>query len=133
MKTPKIKRVFRHYLDCEEYRSQMWSYVLPEERAGYVAASRDLMRDPAAFEDAMKRAVRDWPNSCEVALTAATMNHQAWMGHAGCAINHNAPEDMTRLGWRMLTEPEQAAANLAADRAIVYWRELYIQGLMAHA
>jgi hypothetical protein len=90
-----------------------------------VLASADLMRDPQAFEAAMCRAVDSWPNSCEAALTASTMNHQAWIGHAGCAINHNAPEDLTRLGWRSLTQVQQDAANAAADRAIAYWRGKY--------
>lgn len=90
-----------------------------------VAASAGLMKDPAAFEAAMIRAVNEWPNSCEAALTASVINHQAWIGHAGCAINHNAPEDLTRLGWRTLTQEQQDAANAAADRAIEYWAEKY--------
>jgi len=77
----------------------------------------------------MNRAVDEWPNSCEAALTASTMNHQAWLGHAGCAINHNAPEDLTRLAWRMLTEDQQDLANAAADRSIARWRENYVAKL----
>lgn len=77
------------------------------------------------FEAAMKRAVDEWPFSCEAALTAGTMNHQAWIGHAGCAINHNAPEDLTRLAWRSLTKEQQDLANMAADNAIAYWRVKY--------
>lgn len=77
------------------------------------------------FEAAMKRAVDEWPFSCEAALTAGTMNHQAWIGHAGCAINHNAPEDLTRLAWRSLTKEQQDLANMAADNAIAYWRAKY--------
>jgi hypothetical protein len=90
-----------------------------------VKQSADLMKDQYAFEAAMKRAVDSWPNSCEAALTATVINHQAWMGHAGCAINHDAPEDLTRLAWRSLTEQEQVLANLAADSAISYWRNKY--------
>lgn len=90
-----------------------------------VQASADLMKDPQAFEAAMVKAVNEWPNSCEAALTASVMNHQAWIGHAGCAINHNSPEDLTRLGWRTLTQQQQDEANAAADRAIAYWRERY--------
>lgn len=78
-----------------------------------------------AFEQAMKRVVDEWPFSCEAALTASVMNHQAWIGHAGCAINHNAPEDITRLAWRTLTQEQQDLANMAADNAIAYWRGKY--------
>lgn len=83
------------------------------------------MLDCPSFESAMKRAVSEWPYSCEAALTAGTMNHQAWIGHAGCAINHDAPEDLTRLAWRTLTQEQQDLANLAADNAIAFWRQKY--------
>lgn len=83
------------------------------------------MIDYQSFEDAMKRAVDEWPFSCEAALTASVMNHQAWIGHAGCAINHDAPEDITRLAWRTLTQGQQDLANMAADNAIAYWKGKY--------
>lgn len=97
-----------------------------EERQGLQEKSAALMLDCPAFEAAMKRAVDEWTFSCEAALTASTMNHQAWIGHAGCAINHNAPEDITRLAWRTLNQSQQDAANAAADRAIAYWKEKYL-------
>lgn len=90
------------------------------------------MLDANEFEAACKRAIDEWPNSCEAALTASTMNHQAWIGHAGCAINHDAPEDLTRLAWRTLNQAQQDAANAAADRAIAYWKEKYAQTRIEH-
>jgi hypothetical protein len=123
----RIKRVFHHYKDCEEFNSQLWKYVPPETRQGYVEKSAALMLDCAAFEKAMNRVIDEWPNSIEAALSASTMNHQAWMGHAGCAINHDAPEDLTRLAWRTLTEEQQALANAAADRSIAHWKEKYVR------
>ena len=104
----------------------MWKTVPIEERQMFQDKSAALMIDCAGFEAAMKRAVDEWPFSCEAALTASTMNHQAWIGHAGCAINHNAPEDITRLAWRTLSQSQQDAANAAADRAIAYWKEKYL-------
>ena len=125
----KIKRVFHRWEKCEEYKTNMWRAVPPECRDDYVAKSRQLMLDCDAFELAMRKAVDEWPFSCEAALSASTMNHQAWIGHAGCAIAHNAPEDLTRQAWRTLTKEQQDAANAAADRAIAYWRENYIRRL----
>jgi hypothetical protein len=122
----KIKRVFHHYKKCEEFESNMWKAVPIEDRQDYQDKSAALMLDCPAFEAAMKRAVDEWPFSCEAALTASTMNHQAWIGHAGCAINHNAPEDLTRLAWRTLNQAQQDAANAAADLAIAYWKEKYL-------
>lgn len=120
-----MKRVFHHYKKCEEYRTNMWKQVPVSERQSYQDKSASLMIDYQSFEDAMKRAVDEWPFSCEAALTASVMNHQAWIGHAGCAINHDAPEDITRLAWRTLTQGQQDLANMAADNAIAYWKGKY--------
>jgi hypothetical protein len=125
----KFKRVFHHWEKCEEYQSQMWKVVPIQCRESYVLQSAQLMQNVAEFELAMKRAIDEWPYSCEATLTAGTMNHQAWMGHAGCAINHNAPEDLTRLAWRSLSKDEQDLANLAADNAIQYWQIKYSERL----
>ena len=122
----KINRVYHHYLNCEEYRTNMWKSVPPAERQPIVDKSASLMIDVSAFKAAMVRAVHEWPNSCEAALTASVINHQAWLGHAGCAINHNAPEELTRLAWRTLTEEQQAMANNAADEAKAIWLEKYL-------
>jgi hypothetical protein len=121
----KIKRVFHHYKLCEEYQTNMWKQVPIKDRQMYQDQSAALMLDCAKFEAAMKKAVDEWPYSCEANLTASSINHQAWMGHAGCAINHNAPEDITRLAWRTLTQDQQDLANQAADNAIAYWKGKY--------
>jgi hypothetical protein len=121
----KFKRVFHHYKLCEEYKTNMWKQVPVADRQMYQDKSKQLMLDCDAFEAAMKRAVDEWPYSCECTFTAVVMNHQAWIGHAGCAINHNAPEDITRLAWRTLNKQQQDAANAAADRAIEYWKGKY--------
>ena len=122
----RLKRVYHHYKLCEEYATNMWRQVPVAERQAYQDQSAALMIDATAFEAAMCRAADEWPYSCEAALTASTMNHQAWMGHAGCAIKHNAPEDLTRLAWRSLSESQQDLANAAADRAIAYWKQKYM-------
>lgn len=123
----KIKRVFHHYEKCEEYKTNMWRSVPISDRDGYQEKSRNLMVEPDVFEMVCKQVIDAWPYSCEAALTASTMNHKAWIGHAACAFNHGAPEDITRMAWRTLSEEQQEQANMAADRAIAYWKEKYIK------
>lgn len=103
----------------------MWKQVPAKNKQMYQDKSVKLMLNFDNFEAAMKRVVDEWANSCEASLTASSVNHQAWMGHAGCAINHNAPEDITRLAWRTLTQDQQDLANQAADNAIAYWKGKY--------
>lgn len=121
----KLKRVYHHYLKCEEYQGNMWKTLPVAERPQAIESSASLMIDHQQFEQACRRVVAEWPFSCEANLTASVINHQAWIGHAACALNHGASEDLTRLAWRTLTEEQQDLANLAADRAILHWRESY--------
>ncbi|MNQ24554.1 hypothetical protein D3C85_377500 [compost metagenome] len=103
----------------------MWKQIPVETREFAILASAELMIDADAFEAACKHAIDTWPNSTEANLTASVINHQAWLGHAACCLSHGASEDLTRLGWRTLTEEQQDAANAAAGRAIAYWEEKY--------
>jgi len=105
----------------------MWKGCPIDERESMIHKSRDLMIDVSAFEAAMLKAVNEWPFSCEANLTASVINHQAWLGHAGCAINHDAPEELTRLAWSMLNKEQQDAANLAADNVKNIWMERYVR------
>ena len=125
----KIKRVFHNWELMEEYKTNMWKMVPIETREDLQQKSRDLMIDTNAFKAACMIVVDSWPFSCEAALSASTMNHQAWIGHAACANNHGTPEDITRLAWRTLTEEQQELANNAADVAINYWKEKHIEKL----
>lgn len=125
----RIKRIFHHFEKCEEFKTNMWRMVPVSQREELQEYSRNLMIEHDAFEQVCKKVVDEWIFSCEVNLTAKSINHQAWIGHAACALNHNAPEDITRLAWRTLTEEQQNLANLAADNAIAYWKEKHINKL----
>lgn len=126
----KLKRVFYHYLDREEFEAGMWRSVPADDREGYISAARELMCDPDSFESAMVRATREWPKSCEAALTADPINKRAWLGHAGCCVAVESPEDLTRAAWSLLNQEQQDLANAAADRAIATWMEAYVSKLM---
>lgn len=126
----RVKRIYHHFEKCEEYKSNMWKPCPPVERDKYIAEAAALMIAHDDFYAAMMQAVTDWPRSCEANLTASSINHQAWLGHAGCAIAVGSPEDMTRLAWRTLTQEQQDLANAAADKAIANWREQHIKNLM---
>lgn len=116
------------YWGLEEHKHGMWRQVSGLERHDHVRNAANLMRDVDGFLRAMLRAVHEWPNSCEMALTTTGLNRRAWLGHAGCCIEVGSPEELTRLGWHALTRQEQDAANAAADEAIAEWGRLYLLG-----
>lgn len=122
-----MARAYFHYEQLEEFHRGMWRIVRGEERKRNAEAAADLMRHPAEFKAAMMRAANEWPNSCQHNLTADAVNRIAWFGHAGCCIGCGSPEENTRIGWHMLTPPEQAAANRAAQEVIDYWESVHLQ------
>jgi len=121
----RIERVYRHYQELEEFHAGMWKIIRGEERKAYVLASADLMRDSDAFKVAMRRAIKKWPLSAEVALTSIDSNRIAWLGHAGCCIATGSPEEATRGGWHTLNLAEQDEANRVAGEVLAEWEEAY--------
>lgn len=121
----KKNRVYRHYEDLEEFHSGMWRIVRGEERKGFISDAATLMKDPDRFTDAMRRALVEWPKSCEVAFTADSINHIAWLGHAGCCIETASPEEATRAAWHTLGKVEQDRANEAAALVLAEWKKTY--------
>lgn len=119
-------RVYFHYEDLEEFRCGMWRIVRGEQRTTNARNAANLMRDSAAFSAAMRRAIREWPNSCVHNLTADGVNKLAWLGHAGNCIGVGSPEENTRIGWHMLTPAEQDEANRTAQQVLDEWTATYV-------
>lgn len=121
-----FRRVYYHYAKWEEYQQGMWRIVTePDKRNYYLIKAAELMKNPADFKAAMLKAVEGWPISCERNFTAPAINHQAFIGHAGCCIATGSPEEITRAAWHTLNQEEQDRANQAADEVIAEWSRRY--------
>lgn len=123
----KFKRIFHPFDRLEDIKNGMWRNVSNEERETYKGAAAALMRDVVAFKSSMLRAIKEWPVACENYLTNPSVNHQAFAGHIGCCIAVNSPEDVTRQAWHTLTQPEQDAANIAANEALAEWERIHAE------
>jgi hypothetical protein len=117
----KSNRVYYHYEQLEEFHAGMWRIIRGEMRKAYVQSAANLMRDAQAFKDAMLRAIREWPKSCEFNFTSDAVNRIAWLGHAGCCIGVQSPEEATRCGWHTLNQSEQDEANRVAAEVLAIW------------
>lgn len=116
-------RVKYPYYDWEDYLAGMYGMT----GAGGPIEAMELLRNPSALLDAMRRAVTDWPKAAAHHLTDGGMNQRAWLGWAATGLTAGVPAHVTRAVWWQLTEAERAAANAAADIVI----DEYHQG--AHA
>lgn len=119
-------RVYFHYEDLEEFQCGMWRIVRGEKRLANARRAAALMRISTDFETAMRRALKEWPNSCAHNLTADGVNKLAWLGHAGCLLGAGSPEENTRIGWHMLNPAEQDEANRVAQLVLDTWVPVHV-------
>lgn len=116
-----IERRYFHFRDLEECQQGMWKIVRGETRRRFIAEAALLMQKSNEFQTAMRRALVEWPNSCENAFSADAINHLAWLGHAGCFLATGSPEEATRCAWHTLTPSEQKEANRVAAIVVDEW------------
>lgn len=114
-------RVFRHYLEWEDWRCGMYRTVSGNQRDLLVRRAAQLLREHICLGQAMYAVIHEWPVSTLVNLSDRSSNRRAWMGQAACCLEVGAPEDVTREAWGLLTPKERSEANVAADATIEYW------------
>ena len=127
----KLKRVYRPFQDWEEVGFNMWGNA--KDRAQDIDKAISFTGDHNLYGKFMLRVVRDWPVSCENALTDYTINRKAWIGHAAVALALGIPEDITREAWGKLTYEQQELANRQAEHAISTWETYYRKGKNIHS
>lgn len=126
----KFKRIWHPFDEWEEVRHNMWGSV--NDRASMLGKAVGFTGDHVMYGKYMMRVVREWPVSCENALTDYYMNRKAWIGHAACALAINCPEDITRQAWKRLSYEQQYLANKEASRAISSWENMHFESLELH-
>ncbi len=123
-----VNRIYHHHDRWEDHRAGMYALVYHGEGDGADLA-RVLLADETECWAAMEAVVREWPNATEHNLTATGTNRQAWLGQAACCFVHGVPDHVTKMGWHLLTETEQDAANLVADMVIAGWEASRVETL----
>ena len=126
-----IKQVWRDVREWEEVAHNMWGEIENKKQAINVAIG--FTSDHKLYGYYMKRVAREWPVSCQNALTDPHMNHKAWIGHAAVALAHNIPEDITRIAWGFLTDEQKYLANKEAEREVAAWRKCYFEDNRLHS
>ena len=127
-----FERKYFHYEDLEEFKDGMWRVARGDDRKAYIKAAADLMKNTASFQKAMREAIEQWPLSCAHNLTVIAANRLAWLGHAGCCLGVESPEECTRAAWYVLTDAERKEANRAAAEIVAEWEAAQVspQGVL---
>lgn len=107
----------------EEIPHNMWGTVSNRRRC--IERAVMFTGNHRLYGRYMMRVITEWPCSCLNAMTDASLNRRAWIGHAACALAIQCPEDITRQAWGMLSHEQRVLANRQADRAIQAWEVRY--------
>ncbi len=130
MFTLKIPRKHRRYEEWEEIRFNMWGSV--DNASEYLEKAIEFTGNHKLYGSYMNRVIKEWPVSCENALTDYSINRKAWIGHAAVALAIQCPEDIVRKAWGYLTDEQRLLANKEASRAIARWEEYYRESKGIH-
>jgi hypothetical protein len=101
----------------------MWD--APKNAKKQLSIAVEFTGNAVIYGSYMRRVVREWPISCENALTDYSLNRKAWLGHAACALAHGLPESIVRKAWGYLTNEQRFLANREAAGAISEWELSY--------
>jgi len=121
-----IEKVWHPCDQWEEMQHNMWGEV--DDRQAFLSMAAAFTGNHYLYGHFMMRVVKEWPISCENALTDSSLNKRAWIGHAACALAFGCPEDIVRQAWSALSDEQRALANKQADRAIWSWEANYRKG-----
>lgn len=69
----------------------------------------------------MRAVIAAWPLSAQHQLSNRRQNRRSWLGQAACRFAVDATALATRTAWGLLTDPQRADANGAADLVIGEW------------
>ena len=118
-----LTRVYHPLHLWEEIYHNMWGEV--DDCKAMLEKAIAFTGDHILYGSFMQRVIKEWPVSCENALTDYSLNRKAWVGHAATALALKCPEDITRKAWGVLTYEQQLLANKEAVRAIRTWEDTY--------
>lgn len=121
-----MERIYHPYTEWEEIGYNMWGVVIDKDSALKQAIS--FTGDHKLYGSFMGRVIKEWPVSCENALTDMSINRKAWVGHAAVALALSIPENITRKAWGCLSSEQRFLANKEADRAIREWEFNFNEG-----
>ena len=120
-----MERVYYHFRLWEDFKNGLYNLNEIDKPGLLIKKCASLLKDNKKFYDTMIKVITEWRHSTEVNMTNTSRNRQAWLGQSSCCYLFHAPEYITKIAWRTLTQDEQQQANDNADKIINLWEKLY--------
>ena len=118
-----MSRTWHPYWNWECYQHGMWKRVPRDQERELILKAVAFTGDTELYGLWMMRAIEAFKVSCEHHLTDESLNKQAYIGHAACALAEGFPEYIVRKAWGLLTQEQRDKANRKADAALARWKE----------
>jgi hypothetical protein len=117
----KLKRIWHPWYKWECFPANFFGHLPTNaKKADAEKLYAQYLADVSKFEATLKKVTAEWAHSCEHNLTNESMNRIAWLGQACLAYEFKLPSQM-RAGFNILSQSEQAAANLMAEKYLNKW------------
>lgn len=114
-----MKQIYEHYKKWEDYNCGMYSLDKYQNQDHLINESIKLLSNVNLFYESLIKVKLNWPISWDVNMSNQSQNRRAWLGAAGCMINHGSPEYVTRIAWNQLNKNIQISANNIATKFII--------------
>ena len=109
------------YWDWECFLNGMWD--IRKNEMNKIQECANLLSSPLACEEAMLRAINEYPISAEQHLSKQ-QGRRPWMGQSACCVALHATEEEVRIAWCFyMTQEAQDKANKIADEVISIWEK----------
>lgn len=118
------RRIWHPYWNWECFKYGMWRRAPRHEERELILKAIEFTGDADLYGAWMVKAVHAFKVSCEHHLSDASLNKQAYIGHAACALALQLPEYLVRKAWGLLTQEQRDKANRKADEAVDLWNRL---------
>ena len=118
-----MKRIWHPYTKWECYQHGMWRRVPRDQERELILKAVEFTGNAALYGSWMVKAVSVFKVSCEHHLSDQSLNKQAYIGHAACALALQLPEYIVRKAWGLLTQEQRDEANRKADYAVALWNK----------
>lgn len=120
----KMKRIYHKWDKWECYKAGFHDNKCRNGETDDEAQTlyKNLLSDVEGFEEALKKVLKEWPNSCEHNLSNESMNRVAWLGQAALAYKYNIPCRF-RTGYRLLSDEQKVSADKVALKYLNIWLE----------
>lgn len=116
-----MKRIYKPYWEWEDYINGMWRKLPTEDEEKHLIEAIMFTGDHKKYGAAMRRVIKEWPNTMLNSLTNKSINRKAFLGHCACQIEINCPEYIVRQAWKLLTNEQRYLANEEARKTIQSW------------